>query len=193
MENNIRAVEEVAAIHRVSLTEKSINELASIFEKREYKKEHIFFKQSQINHYFYYVQKGMIRQFYYKKGKDITEHFSHEGNIAVNIESLYHNQPSHLYMETIEDSVIFFILYSKLEKLCRQYPDISLLYERIIEKLLIISQRKADSWRFETAHERYERFCKDYPEEVKRAPLGYIASYLLMTFESLSRVRSGLL
>jgi CRP-like cAMP-binding protein len=191
MEENFQAVKEIAAIHHVTLSEKSVNELVTIVEKKEYRREHVFFKQGQINYYFYYIQRGMIRQFYYKKGKDVTEHFSHEGNMAVNIESLYHNQPSHLYMETIEDSVIYFILYSKLEKLCRQYPDISLLYERIIEKLLIISQQKADSWRFETAHERYERFCKDYPEEVKRAPGSYIASYLLMTPESLSRVRSG--
>lgn len=191
MDENIQAVKEIAAIHNVSLSEKSVNELARIIEKREYNKEHIFFKQGQINRHFYYVQSGMIRQFYYKKGKDVTEHFSHEGDMAVNIESLYHNKPSHLFMETIEESVIYFILFCELEKLCRQYPDISLLYERIIEKLLVISQSKADSWRFETAHERYERFRKDFPEVVKRAPVGYIASYLLMTFESLSRVRSG--
>ncbi len=51
-------------------------------------------------------------------------------------------------------------------------------------------QNKADSWRFETAKERYKRFLKDFPEAAKRVPISHIASYLLMTPETLSRVRA---
>ena len=58
---------------------------------------------------------------------------------------------------------------------------------------LIVSQIKADSWRFETARERYNLLLHHHPEIVKRAPLSHIASYLLMTPETLSRVRSGVL
>ncbi len=52
---------------------------------------------------------------------------------------------------------------------------------------------KADSWRFETSRERYARFVRDYPEIARRASVNHIASYLLMTPESLSRVRAGVL
>ena len=58
---------------------------------------------------------------------------------------------------------------------------------------LIVSQVKADSWRFESARERYNLLLETHPEIIKRAPLAYIASYLLMTPETLSRVRSGVL
>ena len=57
----------------------------------------------------------------------------------------------------------------------------------------IVSQVKADSWRFETARERYTRLLEQQPEVIKRAPLSHIASYLLMTPETLSRVRAGVL
>lgn len=52
---------------------------------------------------------------------------------------------------------------------------------------LIVSQIKADSWRFETARERYNQLMEHQPEVIKRAPLSHIASYLLMTPETLSR------
>ena len=68
-----------------------------------------------------------------------------------------------------------------------------MFYRKILEKSLITSQVKADSWRFETARERYNRLMANQPEVVKRAPLLHIASYLLMTPETLSRVRSGAL
>ena len=51
----------------------------------------------------------------------------------------------------------------------------------------MLSQEKADSWRFESARKRYLRFQQEYPEAAKRASVNHIASYLLMTPESLSR------
>ena len=60
------------------------------------------------------------------------------------------------------------------------------------ENSLILSQRKADFLRFETANERYARLLKEHPEIVQRAPLSHIASYLLMTPETLSRVRANM-
>ena len=63
----------------------------------------------------------------------------------------------------------------------------------MLEHSLIESQVKADMFRFETAHDRYEKFLKLFPEPAKRAPLIHIASFLQMTPETLSRVRAGLL
>ena len=56
-----------------------------------------------------------------------------------------------------------------------------------------MSQKKADSIRFESARERYERLLKNNPEIIRRAPLSQIASLLEMTPETLSRVRAGTL
>ena len=68
--------------------------------------------------------------------------------------------------------------------------EVNMFYRKILEFSLIVSQVKADSWRFETAHERYNKLMRYQPEVIKRAPLSHIASYLLMTPETLSRVRA---
>ena len=67
------------------------------------------------------------------------------------------------------------------------------LYCALLEDGLLESLRKCDVQRFESARERYETFVRQYPEAARRAPGKHIASYLLMTPESLSRVRAGLL
>lgn len=87
---------------------------------------------------------------------------------------------------------ISFSLYS-MQKLLETCPEINLFYRKVLEYSLIVSQVKADSWRFETARERYNLLLEHHPEIIKRAPLSHIASYLLMTPETLSRVRSGVL
>ncbi|MDU5345098.1 MAG: Crp/Fnr family transcriptional regulator, partial [Prevotella bivia] len=71
--------------------------------------------------------------------------------------------------------------------------NIQILYRKILEESLIISQVHADLVRFETAQDRYKRLCKLSPQVILRAPLVYIASYLQMTPETLSRVRSSTL
>jgi hypothetical protein len=62
-----------------------------------------------------------------------------------------------------------------------------------LEESLILSQVHADLVRFETAQDKYRRLCKLMPKVVQRAPLNYIASYLQMTPETLSRVRAATL
>lgn len=181
----------IAEKHNVSLPESSVRSLASILERREYQRDELILEQGQVSHHMYMVEEGMIRQFYYKDGRDITEHFTHEGHMATCIESLYLSEPTRLMVEAIEPSIIHLFDYAGWKNLCKKDNNLLKLYEQAMENNLVISQQKADSWRFETAHERYERFCREYPEAAKRASLGHIASYLLMTPETLSRVRAG--
>ncbi|NDW19388.1 Crp/Fnr family transcriptional regulator [Dysgonomonas sp. 216] len=183
----------IANKYNVRVSENSVEELASILERREYKKDEIILEQGIISRYLYIIEKGIIRQFYYKDGRDITEHFSSEGNVATCLESLFLKEPTKLLVEALEPSVIYLLDYEKWKAICNRNPEINELYQRIFEYKLIVSQQKADSWRFESAHERYERFCKEYPIIAKRAAIAHIASYLLMTPETLSRVRSAAL
>lgn len=161
--------------------------------RKEYEKNSVILKEGEISHNILFVGKGMLRQFYYKNGKDITEHFSYEGCILICIESTLRHVPTRLMIETLEDSVVYQLSFEHLMRLTKESWEINLFYRKILEYSLIVSQIKADSWRFETARERYNTLLKTQPEVIKRAPLSHIASYLLMTPETLSRVRAGAL
>lgn len=168
-------------------------QIEEILIRKEVDKGEILLKEGEISHNLVIVGKGMVRQFYYKNGKDVTEHFSYEGCIVMCIESTLKQVPTHLMIEALEDSVVYLLPFQKLMLLTEVSWEINMFYRKILEFSLIVSQVKADSWRFETARERYNLLLKMHPEVIKRAPLSHIASYLLMTPETLSRVRSGAL
>ena len=164
-----------------------------LLDRRDFEKGELILSEGQVSHYIAFIGKGMVRQFYYKNGKDITEHFSYEGCIVMCIESLLKQEPTRLMIEALEDGTAYMLPYDKLMLQTEVSWELNLFYRKMLEHSLITSQIKADSWRFETARERYNNLMNTQPEVIKRAPLSHIASYLLMTPETLSRVRAGVL
>ena len=165
--------------------------LVPLIRRMEYPKGSLILGAGELSRYWYLVEKGLLRQFYYKNGRDVTEHFSAEGDLVVCIESLFGRKPTRLLVEAIEPAVVYLLEYDRWKRLCAEDPEAGGINVRLMERMLVVSQQKADSWRFESASERYERFLKDFPEAARRAPVSDIASYLLMTPETLSRIRGG--
>jgi len=173
------------------MTPEGRNILENLAERRDLNKGEMLIHQGQVSRYIVFVAKGMLRQYYFKNGKEVTEHFSYEGCILMCIESLLKQEPTRLVAEALEPATVYLLPYDRLLKLSEDIREINIFYRKILEFSLITSQIKADSWRFETARERYNLLMKTHPEVIKRAPLSHIASYLLMTPETLSRVRAG--
>lgn len=176
-----------------SMNPEGRKQIENILVRKDFVKGEFLVTEGQISQNIVLVGKGMIRQFYYKNGKDVTEHFSYEGCIAMCIESLLKQEPTRLMIEALEDGTIYLLNHHKLMLLAEVSWEVNMFYRKVLEYSLITSQVKADSWRFETARERYNNLMQTQPEVIKRAPLSHIASYLLMTPETLSRVRSGVL
>ena len=138
----------------------------------------------------YYIHAGLIRQYYMKNNKEVTEHLGTDGSIFMSIQSLFEEIPTQQEIVALENTYVFALPKKTLEHVALHSNNIQILYRKILEESLILSQVHADLVRFETAHDRYVRFCKLMPHVALRAPLVYIASYLQMTPETLSRVRA---
>lgn len=175
------------------MSESAQRMIESLVVRREVKKGEQLVVEGQICKNIILVGQGMIRQYYFKNKKDVTEHFSYEGCVVICLESTLKQEPTHLLAEALEDSIVYYLPYQDLLKAAETSWELNIFYRKLLEYSLITSQKKADGWRFETAHERYERLWREHPEIIKRAPLAHIASYLLMSPETLSRVRAGVL
>lgn len=140
-----------------------------------------------------YIEKGLVRQYYIKNGKEVTEHLGVDHSIFMCIESLFKEEPSHLQVEALEPTLVYILPKAKLEAAAMRNVNIQMLYRKILEESLIQSQVHADLMRFETAPNKYKRLCEMNPQVILRAPLTYIANYLQMTPETLSRIRSNVL
>lgn len=173
-----------------TLNEAELEALASILQYRAVRRNEMLVNDGLVCRYMVYVHSGLLRQFYFKKGREITEHFTCEGQIAYCIESIFRNKPTSLLMKALEDGELILIPYAHLVEQGRRYSGLAEWLRCFLENNLILHQVKADSWRFESVQERYARFLREYPTVAHRASVNDIASYLLMTPETLSRVRS---
>ena len=176
-----------------TMTHEELDILESILVPLKFTKGEKILNEGDTCKCLYYLHKGLIRQYYYKNGKEVTEHLAVDGSMFFCIESLFREEATKLMCEALEPSYIYALPKKALEEVALHNQNIQILYRKILEESLIQSQVHADMVRFETAQDRYRRICKQNPQIVLRAPLVFIASYLQMTPETLSRVRSNTL
>lgn len=176
-----------------TMTHEELDVLESILVPMKFAKGEMILSEGEVCENIYYIERGLIRQFYFKNGKQITEHLGEDRTIFMCIESLFREEPTKLQVEAIEPTTVYALPKQRLEQVALHNVNIQILYRKILEESLIISQVHADLVRFETAQDRYKKMCKLCPQVILRAPLVYIASYLQMTPETLSRVRAATL
>jgi len=191
--NDSRDIARELARKYSTMTHDELDVLESILVPMKFTKGQMILSEGEVCKHVYYIERGLIRQFYFKNGKQITEHLGEDRSIFMCIESLFREEPTKLQVEALEPTWVYALPKQKLEQVALHNVNIQILYRKILEESLITSQIHADLVRFETAQARYKRMCKLSPQVILRAPLVYIASYLQMTPETLSRVRSSTL
>ena len=191
LNNTTRDIARELARKYSTMTHDELDILESVLVPMKFAKGEIILKEGDVCDHIYYVERGLTRQFYFKNGKELTEHIGVEHTIVMCIESLFKEKPTYLQLEALEPTLIYAMPKHRLEEVALHNVNIQILYRKILEESLIISQVHADMLRFETAQDRYLKLCKQSPQVVLRAPLVYVASYLQMTPETLSRVRAA--
>ena len=191
--NTVRDIARELARKYSTMTHEELDILQSVLVPMKFAKGEMILKEGEVCKNIYYVEKGLVRQFYFKNGKEVTEHMAVEGNIIMCIESLFREEPTRLQVEALEPTIIYALPKARLEEVALHNVNIQILYRKILEESLILSQVHADLVRFESAQDRYRKMCKLQQQMTRRAPLVYIASYLQMTPETLSRVRASTL
>ena len=191
LNNTTRDIARELARKYSTMTHDELDILESVLVPMKFTKGEIILKEGDVCEHIYYVERGLTRQFYFKNGKELTEHIGVEHSIVMCIESLFKEKPTYLQLEALEPTLVYAMPKHRLEEVALHNVNIQILYRKMLEESLIISQVHADMLRFETAQDRYLKLCKQSPQVVLRAPLVYVASYLQMTPETLSRVRAA--
>jgi len=172
------------------LSEKSKSELLKYISTKKIAKGDFVLKHGEICKHIYYVNSGFLRIFYYKNGKNITEWFASPSHFCFSIASFFAATPSNLVIEAIDDSEVIYLSKEGLENLKKTNLEIANLLIELYSGSLIASQKRMESIQFETAKQRYSNLMKEQPSILNKVPLHYIATYLGITQETLSRIRS---
>lgn len=140
-----------------------------------------------------YIVKGAFRSYFIdQEGKDHTVQIAIEDWFVSDFYSYITRTPATLYVEALEDSVLFQMSYEDIEGLCREIHSLSEYFRITTERAFAFSRKRALSNLSKSAEERYQEFKLMYPGIVQRVPQKIIASYLGMSPEFLSKIRSQL-
>lgn len=136
------------------------------------------------------MEKGLVRAFFRKGDKEINTWFGGEHELIGSILPLYSRQPSFEYIQFLEDAILYFITTEDLNEAYAHYPELNLAGRKIAEELCRILEERILSLHTASAEERYKTIVQKHPDLLQRVNLGHIASYLGITQETLSKIRS---
>lgn len=140
----------------------------------------------------YFVNKGVLRGFVKQGVKDITTWITAENELVTSISSYYQQIPSIENIEALEDCILVAIHRNDMQYLYTNHPEVNTIVRIILEKYYQDAEERAYICRLTEATSKYHRFINTKSQLLNRIPLKYIASYLGMTLETLSRIRSRL-
>lgn len=175
------------------LPDQILDDVLLHFQYMEYPKNYYLLKQGRPCKYLWVLVKGAARYIFFDEtGKESNVWFSFDNDIVTDAPSFVSQKPSTESIQLLEDSELYAIENVHLHRLLQQHHSFSLWYIKLIEKYYVsqIEDRVTDL-QFLSAKQRYEKLLVQFPNISNRINLGHIASYLNITQETLSRIRSG--
>ncbi len=164
--------------------------LENCFEEVTLAKNEFLLKEGQISRHLYFMQQGALRGFYNLDGKEITHWFGFEKDFVTSFHSFITKQPAVENIQLIEGSILWAISKETLTSLFNEHHEIERLVRIVYENYYIRLEERFVNAQFKTAAERYENLLRQTPHILERVSLGHIASYLGISQETLSRIRS---
>lgn len=177
----------------ISFSEKEITEIVSRFKRKEVKKGTLLIVPNKKISCQFYVQSGCLRSFYIdENAKDHTVQFAVKNWWISDYTSLFSNTKSIMTVEVLQDAVIYQLTKNDMDFLSNLSPKIARFFRKKLEIAFAGFQKRILQNSVNSAETRYLFFVKKYPTIEKNVKNYHIASYLGITSESLSRIRSGL-
>jgi CRP-like cAMP-binding protein len=162
------------------------------FKLKHLNKKQYFLKQGEVCKYLGFVDKGYTRLFYDLKNAEVTKDFNTEYQFCGSYASFIAETPSHFNVIAMEPLEVWIINKQQLLELTEQFSCWQKFLRIVMERLFISKEDREALFLTTTPEERYELMVSENPDWLKRIPLKYLASYLGLTPETISRVRSRL-
>lgn len=164
--------------------------LNNISIEKKIKKGDFLLRQDEICKKSYVIKSGIARKFYLNDGKEITTELYFEDDIAVSFGSYCLQNPSNEFIQVLTDTTVSQTDYIAFQNAKQQFPQLVKLDLMMTEYYTMWLEMRLFQFHTMDATNRYHTLIKDYPQIAQNIPLTFIASYLGISLETLSRIRA---
>jgi len=173
----------------INFNEEDIDLVKRLFEFVKHKKNDLLEFESKIPVNLYFINSGFVRVFHYQNGSEITSHINCPPGFITSFNSFLNQKLSNDNVKCITDCELLKINRKNLDVLYQKSSNWDIFSKVIYEKSLLYNEQRTRDMITCTADERYSNLMKNHPEIIQNVPLQYIASYLGIEPQSLSRIR----
>lgn len=176
--------------HYIALNEALKSHLSSISQINTYSEKDWLLKPGRIARKVYFLLEGSIRTYYETSTKEITTWFYLDQYLVSAWGSFITQKPSIEYIEAMSECILIEIGYDDWQALYRKFPEFDRFGRLIAEEQLVVFEEISKGFMFMTAKQKYNLLLEYFPGITQKVNLGHIASFLGITQETLSRIRS---
>ncbi len=177
----------------VSLNPDEVGFLKENVRSMEVTRNQVLLQEGEISREFYFIVKGCLRLYYLSNFEEKTAFFYTEHMFASSYQSFTKQIPATHNLAAIEDAELIVFDLESVVKFTTYSPKFELLARVMMEEELSIYQEIISSFITQNAEERYLKLLKEKPDLIQRIPQHQIATFLGVTPETLSRIRTRIL
>lgn len=158
--------------------------------REEFPKKTLLVQTGQVENHLSFVEKGIIRFYIPKEEKnDITFSFTFDGNFTSAYESFITKTPSAYQVETLTPAILWRLTHTDLQDIYAQTDIGNTIGRLAAERIYLETSKRELSLLDQTAEQRYVSLFTEQPQLIQKIPLKYLASYIGITPQALSRIR----
>ncbi|SEA63691.1 cAMP-binding domain of CRP or a regulatory subunit of cAMP-dependent protein kinases [Arachidicoccus rhizosphaerae] len=163
--------------------------VGQIFQRKEFRKKDFLLKEGNICRSVYFIEKGLVRYYVNLDGEEKTTYFNKENEFVCDYMSFLPKSPSKVNIQALEDVIIWSIDYDNLQRFYQEIRNGERLGRLAIEQVYLQAIGQVASFYTDPPEIRYLNFIHTYPDLQQRIAQFYIASYVGVKPQSLSRIR----
>ncbi len=166
---------------------------SSKLHKEQLNKNSNLIKIGEVENYLSFISEGIVRFYIPQAENDLTFGFLFENQFVTAYDSFITQSPSHYQIETLTKTTLWRISFKDLQEVYKETTSGNIIGRRMAENMFLIKSKREISLLNKTAEERYLDLFLERPKLLKQIPLKYIASYIGVTPQALSRIRKRII
>ena len=160
-------------------------------KSRKLKKREYLVMKGHTNSIGSFLNSGLLHCYYMEKDKKISSWFLQEKKLAISVQSFFSQTPSVECIEALEPCELWYLTVQELQIAYSTYMELNYIIRELLQKYYMLKEEHAyQLQKMATIRERFDWFMIKFPDIINRVPMRHIASFLGVTEETLSRIRS---